>query len=43
MTDSGMRRDWRERGSRVKHYEAGGEVEWRHIAKNQELAVEEQI
>ena len=43
MTDSGMRWDWWERGSRVKHYEAGGEVEWRHIAKNQEFVVEEVI
>ena len=41
MTDSEMRRDWRERGFPIKHYEAGGEVEWRHIAKESELVVEE--
>ena len=43
MTDSEMRRDWRERGSQIKHYEVGGEVEWRQIATNPEFAVKEGI
>ena len=37
MTVSGIRQDFRERGSQTEDYEAGGDVGGRHIAKKSEI------